>query len=145
MLTMGRIFALCLAMLCTPWVMAAEANWQVYQRSPRLELAIDRSSIAIKKGMLHFRHQERFRDKQYEKPLNVYFFIRRMQVVVNCDQGAYAFISSDYFDQQGKNVWSTLSPLAEAQWQPQEAEEGSIAFAMVNAACTMIRHPAYTD
>lgn len=54
-------------------LLAAE-NWLVYQRGPRLSLAIDRASLATQAdGLLHFVHEERYAREMYEKKMDVRF------------------------------------------------------------------------
>ena len=123
----------------------AGENWLVYQRGPRLSLAIDRASLATQAdGLLHFVHEERYAREMYEKKMDVRFFIRRTRVAVDCNKDLYAFTRSDYLDKERKPVFSGMFDIQRHAWQFLEVSADSMGEAMVTTACTLINHPAYS-
>jgi hypothetical protein len=116
--------------------LAANFDWQVYQRGGALELAVDRNSLqAQSDGLVRFINQERFAEPQYERSYKIRFSIRRTTVYADCKQGRYALVSSDYYSASNKPVWSTMFPIPRHAWRWADAEDGSVADAMLAAAC----------
>ncbi|WP_028535548.1 surface-adhesin E family protein [Paludibacterium yongneupense] len=115
---------------------AATFDWQVYQRGNALELAVDRNSVQRQAdGLIRFINQERFAEPQFDRGYKVRFSIRRTTVYADCKQGRYALVSSDFYSASNKSVWSTMYPVPRYAWKWQDADDESVAAAMMAAVC----------
>ena len=127
---------------CMTWA----ADWQVYMHGAQVELAIDRTSVHVERGgLVAFTTREVYSEQKYEKPLKVYFYTRRSQVVVDCHKQLFSFIATDYLGRDGKTVWATMFPLPETARTYHEVPENSLASAMVETACELAGLPINQD
>jgi hypothetical protein len=124
------------AACCAFPVMAASANWQVYQRGSAMELALDRGAIwSESDGLVHFVNQERFAKPLFEKNYKVWFSIRRTTGYADCARQQYVLVSTDFYSDSNRHVWSTMYPVPRYAWKWQPVVEDSVAASMINLVC----------
>jgi hypothetical protein len=127
----------CLAACALPAAAERLADWQVYQQGPALELSIDRNAIwQTPDGLAHFVNQERFTQRQYDKHYQVYFWIRRTTGYVDCKQYQYVLVSTDFYTDANRHVWSTMYPLPRYAWKWQPVYQDTLAAAMIDLVCS---------
>ena len=113
------------------------ADWQVYQRGPALELALDRNAIWQEPdGLVHFVNQERFSNRQYDKHYQVNFWIRRTTGYADCRQYRYVLVSTAFYRDSNRHVWSTMYPVPRYNWKWQPVYQDSLAGAMMDLVCS---------
>jgi hypothetical protein len=116
------------------------ADWRVYQSGAALELSLDRNALwSEPDGLVHFVNQERFTQRQYDKHYQVNFWIRRTTGYADCKQYRYVFVSTDFYTDTNRHVWSTMYPVPRYDWKWQPVYRDSVAGAMMDLVC---RNPA---
>lgn len=133
---MKRSLLAVLALFAGLPALAETANWQVYQRGAALELALDRNAIwAEPDALVHFVNQERFAKRQFDKHYQVWFSIRRITGYADCKRFQYVLVSSDFYSDTNRHVWSTMYPVPRYAWKWQPVLEDSVAASMINLVC----------
>jgi hypothetical protein len=131
--------SLLLALVSLP-VLAADADWGVYQQGSALELAMDRNSIWVEKdGLVHFVNQERFSERQYDKATDIKYHIRRTSGYASCSKQQYAFVGFEYADKRGSQLYSTMFPVQRFAWKWQSVAPGSVAETMLQVVCYLAK------
>lgn len=112
------------------------ADWQVYQSGAALELSLDRNAVWRESdGLVHFVNQERFARPQYDRHYRVTFSIRRTTGYADCRSMQYALVSTDFYSDTNRHVWSTMYPQPRYAWKWQPVIEGSLAEPMIELVC----------
>lgn len=130
-----RSVAALFALFALPAV-AATADWQVYQQGAALELALDRNATwAESDGLVHFVNQERFAKRLFDKHYQVWFSIRRTTGYADCQRMQYVLVSTDFYSDSNRHVWSTMYPVPRYAWKWQPVMEDSVAASMIKLVC----------
>jgi hypothetical protein len=126
-----------LAVAALPVFAGRLSDWQVYQRGAALELALDHNAIWMEPdGLVHFVNQERFTQRQYDTHYQVYFSIRRTTGYADCKQYRYVLVSTDFYSDTNRHVWSTMYPVPRYNWKWQPVYQDSLAGAMMDLVCS---------
>jgi len=131
--------SLLLALAATP-ALADSADWGVYQEGSALELSMDRNSIwSEKDGLVHFVNQERFSERQYDKPTDIKYYLRRTTGYADCAKQQYVLVGLEYAGKNGRHLYSTMFPVQRFAWKWQPVEEGSVAETMLQVVCYLAK------